>query len=303
MADNLGKFRRFYNDELHQKLVEFEAKRYRLLLRVFFLAFLLVAASILVISLGVFALSFFLVIPWYGWWSYYRRQVHHFREEFKPAVVNEILKFIDPSLRYYHKEHIPRDTFLRAGIFPVNPDYYKGEDYIMGKIGDIFFELCELEVSHPSPLEGKMVNWFEGIFFHANFFNNFKGHIVMIPRAEWQAFIPMIKEFTKYGGGELKNLGDDKFRREFAVYADKDANYRDLLRPTLLRTINNYHLESGKKVYVAFVDSHFFIAIAEPYELLEAHIFISNLDFKTIALFYEELLLFTRIVEDFDVRA
>ena len=57
MEENLGKFRRFYNEQLHQKLVEFEGKRYRLLLVVFFWAFLLVAASITVISLGVFAFA------------------------------------------------------------------------------------------------------------------------------------------------------------------------------------------------------------------------------------------------------
>lgn len=300
--EHLAEFRRFYNNQLHTTLIEFEQKRYRLLFAVLGLAFLLAAITIVVISLGVFALSFFLLIPWYGWLSYYRKRVHAFREEFKPKIVNEILRFIDPSLRYYHEDGIPRDTFRRAGIFPIEPDYYEAQDYIMGKIGDIFFELCELEVMHPSALRGKMVKWFEGIFFHANFHNNFKGHIIMIPRAEWQSFIPVIKGFTKYGGGELHGLGDETFRREFAVYADKDVQYRDLLTPQLLRTINNYHLESNKKIYVAFVDSHFFIAIDEPYELLEAHIFISNLDFRTIALFYEELLLFTRIVEDFDVR-
>lgn len=300
--DRLAEFRRFYNDVLHAKLVEFESKRYRLVFAVLGLAAVLITVSILVISLGVFALSFFLLIPWYGWLSYYRRRVHQFREDFKPTIVNEILKFIDPSLRYYHKEYISRDTFLRAGIFPVNPDYYKGEDYIMGKIGDVFFELCELHIMHPSALRGKMVNWFEGIFFHANFHNNFKGHIVMIPRPEWQSYIPVIKGFTKYGGGEIKGLGNAEFQREFAVYGQKDVHYKELLTPQLLETITNYHHDSGKKVYVAFKDSHFFIAIAEPYELLEAHVFISNLDFKTMGMFYEELLLFTRIVEDFDVR-
>ncbi len=296
-------FRRYYNDHLHGRLVQYERKRYRLLMVVLSLAALLAVISVLVVSLGVFVLSFFLLIPWYAWLVYYRRRVKEFREDFKPAIVSEILEFIDPTLRYYPHDGIPKDTFLRAGIFPIDPSYYVGEDYIMGNIGDVFFELCELHVKHPSVLRGKMVKWFEGIFFHANFHNNFQGHIVMIPRAEWQSFIPMIKGFTKYGGGELKGLGDASFQEEFAVYAQKGAQYRDLLTPALLRTINDYHLQSQKKVYVAFVDTHFFIAIDEPYELLEAHIFVSNLDFQTMAHFYEELLLFTRIVEDFNVRA
>lgn len=295
-------FRKYYNDYLHTELLNFERRRKRLVWLILILCSLLGILSGMVISLGVVALSFFLAIPWYVLIQFLRGKIFTFRDEFKPMVVNAILKFIDPTLKYYHKDFIPEDTFNRARIFPIRPEIYKGEDYIMGKIGEVFFELCELEIYHTANLEGKLVRWFEGIFFHANFHNKFQGRILLVPRPEWQHFIPLLKQFAKYGGGEIKGLGDETFQKEFIVYAEKNVPYKEVLSPTLLKTINAYHLKSKKQVYVSFVDSHFYIAIAEPYELLEAHIFFSNLDFELICMFYQELYMFTRLVEDFDIR-
>ena len=302
MVEDLGALRKFYNDHLHKDLKAFESKRYRLLLVVFSFAFVLIAATVLIITLRVLVLTIFLLIPWYAWLQYYRKRVKAFRAEFKPVIVNKLLAYIDPSFRYYPEDFIPKDSFLRAGIFPKSPDIYRGEDYIMGKIGDVNFELCELTVLENNSVKHKLVNWFEGIFFHANFHNNFHGHLIIIPRSDWQDFIPVIKGFTKYGGEEVKDLKHDAFNKNFMVIAQRNIPYKELLQKRLLDTINNYYQKSKKKVYVSFVDTHFYIGIAEPYELLEAHIFLSNLRFDTIAFFYQELLLFAKIVEDFDMR-
>ncbi len=295
-------FRVYYNEYLHAKLVAMEKRRKRLMFGIIFFALVLIGATVFIISLNVAAMTFFMLIPFYIYINIVRARVYDFKHTFKPMVVNDILQFIDPSLNYFNKEFIPKDTFLRSGIFPINPQIYKGEDYIMGKIGEVAFELCELEIYHPSVLKGKLVDWFKGIFFHANFRNNFTGRIVILPRTEWQTYLNIIKEYTKFGGGEVKGLLNADFQREFAVYAQKDSRYKDVLSNKLLQTILDYKLRHHKKIYVSFKDSHFYIAINEPYELLEAHIFFPNLDFELICMFYEELYLFTRLVEDFDIR-
>ena len=171
----------------------------------------------------------------------------------------------------------------------------------MGKIGEIFFEMCELELYHTSKIKGKLEKWFEGIFFHANFNTNFKGRIVMIPRDDWQLFIPVMKEYTKYGGYELTDTGHPEFDKEFLVYLDRDVNYKEILTPELIEVVNQYHLRSGKKVYASFYNSHFYMAINEPQNLLEASVWHSNLNFELIAAYYQELTMFTGIVKDFDI--
>jgi Protein of unknown function (DUF3137) len=299
---DLKAFRIYYNDYLHRELIKLEKRRKRLVFGIIFFAMLLVGSAIFIISLNVAAMTFFMLIPLYIYLNIVRARIYDFKHTFKPMVVNAILKFIDPNLNYFNKEFIPKDTFVRSGIFPIDPQIYKGEDYIMGKIGEVAFELCELEIYHPSVLKGKLIDWFKGIFFHANFRNTFLGRIVILPRTEWQTYLNIIKKYTKYGGGEIKGLLNAEFQKEFAVYAQKGVRYQDVLSKTLLQTILDYKVQHNKKIYVAFRDSHFYIAINEPYELLEASIFFPNLDFKLLCMFYEELYLFTRLVEDFDIR-
>lgn len=279
----------------------FERQRKQLIFFMSVGVILMLVLTIFVLTLDMFALSIFLFVPWFLLFRFYRYRANLFTAGFKPIVVSSLLDFMDSSLTYYHKDFISKDTFLRSGIFPINPELYYGEDYIMGKIGEIFFEMCELELYHTNKIRGKLDKWFEGIFFHANFNTSFKGRIIMIPRPDWQLFIPVMKEYTKYGGYELTDTGNPKFDKEFLVYIDRDVHYKEILTPELIRAINQYHLKSGKKVYASFYNSHFYMAIDDPQNLLEASVFHANLNFELIAAYYRELTLFTNIVKDFDI--
>ena len=286
---------------MHKELLVFEQQRKRLIFLMSIGVLIMGLATIFVLTLDMFALSIFLFVPWGLLFRFYRYRAHIFTSGFKPIVVSSLLKFLDSNLTYYHKDYISRDTFLRSGIFPIDPDLYYGEDYIMGKIGELFFEMCELELYHTSSVRGKLEKLFEGIFFHVNFNTNFKGRIVLVPRSDWQLFIPVMKNFTKYGGSELTDTGNLEFDKDFLVYMDRGINYKDMLTPELIAMIYDYHKRSGKKVYASFYNSHFYMAINEPQNLLEASVWHSNLNFELIAAYYQELSLFTQIVVDFDI--
>lgn len=297
----VGKFRRYYNDHMHRALIGFERKRKQLLFFMFVGCVVMLVASVFVLTLDLFVLSVVIIIPWLLLLRLYQYQANQFTAGFKPIVVQSILEYMDVNLTYYHKDFISKDTFVRSGIFPQTPELYYGEDYIMGKIGEIFFEMCELQLYHTSHLKGKLEEWFSGIFFHANFNTPFKGRIIMVPRVDWQLFIPVMKNFTKYGGYELKDTGNEVFDREFLVYIDREVHYKDILTPELIQAINEYHLKSGKKVYASFYNSHFYMAIDQPENLLEASVWHANLNFELIAAYYKELLFFTEMVRDFDI--
>jgi hypothetical protein len=300
-VEDIGKFRRFYNDQMHGKLMVFERQRKQLLALMFLGALLMLLLTIFVLNLGMFALSIFLFVPWVLLFRFYQHRAEIFKAGFKPIVVSSLLEFMDSSLTYYHRDFISKDTFLRSRIFTINPELYDGEDYIMGKIGEIFFEMCELKAHYTDRVKGTLETLFEGIFFHANFNTHFEGRIVMIPRDEWQRFIPVMKDYTKYGGYELKNTGNAVFDKEFIVYLDREVHYKEILTPELITAINQYHINSGKKVYASFYNSHFYMAIKEPKNLLEASVWHSNLNFELIVSYYIELTLFTKIVKDFDI--
>ncbi|MCH2021452.1 MAG: DUF3137 domain-containing protein [Saprospiraceae bacterium] len=297
---NSGKLKRYFNEYIHTELLVFERHRKKLLFFMFLGGVLLGAVSFFVFTLDIFALSVFMFIPWGMLFYFYKFQVQVFTDGFKPIVVKLLLKHMNSRLNYYHKEYISKDTFLRSSIFPMNPDMYRGEDYIMGKIGEIFFELCELQIYHNSNLKGKLQKWFDGIFLHVNFNTSFKGRILMIPKSDRQSFFSVMKSYTKYGGHELIDTGNPEFDQEFIVYIDKGVNYSEMITPELITTVYDYYKKNGKKVYASFYNSHFYMAIKEPKNLLEARMFRSNLNFELIAEYYQELNKFTQLVSDFD---
>lgn len=299
--ENTAAFRRHYNDHLHADLMRFERKRRWFVVGIVSLFMLMAVLTYLVLKSGVVALVLFFIIPWIGWWALTRYLIKQYKASFKPLVVQSILQFIDPELRYYQEEYIAKDTFMRSSLFGFLPDVYKGEDYIMGKIGAVSFEMSELELYHPSEFTGRMERLFRGIFFHANFQKNFEGRIIVIPNKGWQRFLPTIKEMTKYGAYELNNLHDEAFNETFLVYADPTVQVGQILTPELVDAIMRYKQKNPKELFISFVNSHFYVAIDEPYDLLEPNVFLANVDFELVKEFYEELLLLTSIVEDFDV--
>lgn len=298
--EDIGKFRRFYNDHLYRRLVIFEKKRIKLLFSMTIGGVLLLLLTVFILRLEMFALSIFLVVPWFLLVHFYRHQSEIFRAEYKPIVMKGLLEFIEGNLTYYHQEYISKDTFERSRIFPYKADDYQGEDYIMGKIGEIFFELCELEIRHNSKVRKRLDCWFSGIFFHANFNTKFEGRIVMIPRNDWQKFIATMKDYVRHGGYELMNTGNKDFDEAFIVYLDRNIHYKEILTPELLAAILQYRVKTDKKVYASFFNSHFYMAIDEPDNLLNASLLYSNNSFERIVNYYRELRLFTQIVRDFD---
>ncbi len=299
--EDLKAFRRYYNEHLHARLVVFERRRWLLLAMISLGVLVLLGIMLLVLSVRMTALLLFLPIPFWTFYEIIKRQIRAYKKSFKPLVVQAILDFIDPRLKYYPEQYVPYDTFNRSNIFPIEPAVYLGEDYIIGKIGEVSFEMCELHIQHPSYIKGRLEKLFDGIFFHAKFNYNSKGRIIIIPRHRWQRFIRTMKNITRYGGYEIKETGNPVFDKEFLVYADPKVHYKEILTAGLLNTINNYHLEAKKEIYASFVDSHFYMAISEPYHLLDAHVFSSNVNFELISAYYQELYVFTRLVEDFDI--
>ena len=299
--EDLEAFQQFYDADLKPQLLRFEKRRKRLLLSMGLGVLVLILGSIGIFSFGLFSLSVFLVIPWFLLFRFFRYRAAVFRAGYKPIVMKALLDYMDDNLTYYAREYISKDTFERSHIFPNTIRQYKGEDYIMGKIGEIFFEMCELEIFHINPIQGRLERWFGGIFFHANFNTAFKGRVVMLPRSRRQDFLATIKYYTRYGGYELTETGDEVFDDAFLVYLDRDVPYKDILTPELIAAIKQYRFSSGKQVYASFYNSHFYVAIDEPQNLLQASVWHSNLSFERIVAYYTELLLFTQIVRDFDI--
>ena len=183
----LEDFRIFYNHTIHPELLRMERKRRRLLLLIV-LSFLLLFGLFVIgiwLEVMVITLTLMLFVGVYLFILYGR--VRNFVETFKPNIVNLITDFIDDGigygdLIYDQNKFIPKSKFQASQIFGASPDLYEGEDYLKGIIGDVPFELCELNVREESKVRQRLNYVFKGVFLAATITIPVRGKVLVLPR-------------------------------------------------------------------------------------------------------------------------
>lgn len=305
MMKRLDEFRIFYNKTIHPELLRLERSRIRLLRLMFFSAILLSGIIVLEIYLRLFVVTIFLSLPIVLLMSYLGYRIRDFIRTFKPNIMNLLLDFIDDGLNrgtltYEQKNHISKDTFKESGLFTLG-QFYKGEDYIQGKVGEMDFELSELDVRAVSPVSNQLDTVFKGVFLYAIFTEDTKGDIKIWPRKRIQHFTKAIKAFTWEGAKNVDHeILNDAFREHFITFALEDTHVAGILSDPMQEAIANYVFETDKELFMAFNNKLIFIGVTEEKDLLEPYVFRSNLSFDLVREFFEDINLLLRIVEDFD---
>jgi hypothetical protein len=289
-------FRIFFNQTLNVQLRELEKKR-RALLRLLSVLALAVALMLwTALTTEIMALSLALCLPilalvYGGLW---RARV--FKNRFKPQIIPEILKTLDPEYRYYPGEHIAKDTFLRSGIFGVVPQLYRGEDYIKGRWGEWDFELSELVVRHPSLARGGMAVLFRGIFLHVATPLGYEGSALLLPQAEVNHLGRSIRAMLRRGA-ERRPVPIGVKDWKFAFFLNPQDTCRHLFPPSSLRAIADFQQQTGHRLYLSYRDGHYYLALEQPKDLLEPSVFRSNIDFERTYTFYRQLSMLTGLIQ------
>ncbi len=220
--------------------------------------------------------------------------------------MNLILDFIDDGLNrgtltYEQSRSISKEVFFDSGLFVTSGKFYKGEDYISGKVGEMDFELSELDVRHVSPVSNKLDSIFKGVFLHAVFPEKAQGEIKIWPRNRFQHYSRSVKAFTWQEAINVDyEIMNDWFRSQFVTYALPDTHVIGTLSDPMQEAIANYVYETGKELFMAFSDEMIYVAVSEEKDLLEPYIFRSNLSFELVREFFEDVNLLIKIIEDFD---
>lgn len=302
---SLEEFRIYYNHTIHPELMRMERKRKRLLWLLLSSLLLLGIVLFFQFYLNVLVLSLFLFIPFGLYISYILYRIQRFRSTFKPQVVNLILDFIDDSLNFgtlhYDSERfIDKKRFQESLLFATVATAYNGEDFISGKIGELDFEMCELQVRELSKVRNRLNYVFRGVFLHTAFNFNLPGEIIVLPRAFKQYHSRTIRVFNGRGGEEVNEGLQPDFMEAFMTYATPNSRLSQLLSQNMQDALVNYRLKSNKEIYVSFIKTDIYIAITEPKDLLEPFIFSSNAHFGLVHEFFEDINLLLKIVEDMD---
>lgn len=302
----LEQFRIYYNRTIYPELVRLERQRRRLLRLVFTSALVLTGLIVVALYLRILALGLVLLLPIAAYIAYLLFRIRKFIRTFKPHVMELVLDFIDDGpnrgeMKYDPVRFLSREQFKESRIFTGPTPFYQGEDFIEGRVGEMDFELCELDVREISPVRNRLDQVFKGVFLHATFPEEAEGEIVVWPRALRQFHSRSIRAFTWYGAHSVDHeILHDEFRELFLTFATEDTHVAGILTEPMQEAIVRYKQQTGKEIFASFLNQKIYIAVTEEKDILEPYLFRSNLSFDLVREFFEDVNLLLDIVEEFD---
>lgn len=297
----LAEFRLYYNRVIVHELRALEARRRRMIFGLVLVILFVIAALILIIKQHIPALSLFFWIPLLFLYQYLVRKFTQYKKAFKPRVVNLILKFMHESLLYAPDEGISEERFMQCEIFGDDaPSSYQSEDSIKGNLGSVYFEMAEVFARQTPRVEGAPNILFRGLFFYTKIKETFTGRILILPKVEAAYLIRSIKSITRNGGSQAE-INDDAFNKYYVAYADNPSDVSNLLTDNIIQDIVDYYDKYKKKIYLSFSEGCFYVAVANDHDILEPNYWTSNVSFKLVKSYFDDLTLITSIASDFDL--
>ena len=316
MVKSMQEFKAFYESELMPVLQSFESRRKRILKTVSITALVVaVVAAVVILSvselrqnpvgMGVVGVIGLVLVGVVGF-LISRGFVH----DFKVAVIGEIVKYVDSSLRYAPKNRISEHKFRGSRIFEHRIDRYRGEDHVSGKLGATEVEFSEIHaeyktVTHDSKGR-RRTHWhtiFKGLFFVADFNKDFAHLTVVLPDTAEKIFGFLGKSLQNlnFTRGELVKLEDPEFEKEFVVYGDDQVEARYILSTSLMQRITEFKRKTKCPIFLSFVNSSVHVAVRTKRNMFEPRIFRTLLNFEVVREYLEDLQLALGIVEDLNL--
>jgi len=302
----IDEFRIYYNHTIHPELMRLERSRLRLLRLLLLSGIIMLGLLALGLYLQIAPLVLALMLPFAVYTGYLIDRIRRFMRTFKPHIVRLILDFIDNevnygTLSYEAKKRIPKSRFLESKIFATRAQFYEGEDYIKGKVGEMEFEMSELDVRENAPVNARLETIFQGVFLCALFNEPTEGSLVVWPRKMRRFLTRSIKNYTWDGGGNVdEEIMNERFRETFLVYATEDTHVIGILPEPMQEAIMEFCDKSKKEMFFAVHGREIYVGVSEPKDLLEPFIFRSNLSFELVREFFENITLLLKVVEVFD---
>jgi len=303
----LEEFQDFFENSLKTDLIGLDNRRKRIIKKTSIIigSFLGITAitSIIgfywgvVIALGLALVLFFI-------WAYDK----HFYNDFKHQVINRIVYFISPDLKYDPKSFVNVAEFTASRIFLTNIDRYNGDDMVQGLIDKTEMRFSELKAEYKvTTTDGKgrrQTTWhtiFKGLFFVADFNKDFQGSTVVVPNSFGKGLGFLKKLMGANRREKLVKLEDVNFTKDFNVYGDDQVQARYILSTTLMERIVNFKRKHKKNIYLSFVDSKMYLAVPYRKDLFEPSYLKSLVNFKVVSSYFEDLQLATGIVDDMNL--
>jgi hypothetical protein len=224
-----------------------------------------------------------------------------FRLDFKRAVIEPIIQFINPNLSYSPQGSVSNESFNHSRLSLYSSNRHMGEDLVEGIIGNALVKLSEavfMYVIHRRTAKRKEIvhDLFRGLFFVADFGVKFQKATIIIPRKGRQK-IGMLKPYRERTE-QLFKINHPEFNREFDVYTEDPAEAKLLLTNSFLQRVIDLRQKQSGNVSLSFVDSFLFIALEKNVNLLEPPLFKKLTGLDVVKPYFEQVLLMVSLLDE-----
>lgn len=221
--------------------------------------------------------------------------------DYKEAVVRQSLQYLDPSLAYEPEQHISYENYQASGLFTERPASFTGDDLITGNFKGVPVQLSELTALQlVNPKKKKYRVLFQGLFMVAEYPASFRGRTYILPDT--------LPQHLKYAGELARKLNsyrgiyvrapEERFRRQYATYADEPLQAEQLLSTELMDKIQYLAKVTGGEISVSFIGNKIYLAANTNKELFKVDTARSLYSTGSLKNFYREFLSLFSLLED-----
>lgn len=320
-GENLSDINGFYDSKLKPIINELEKERKKIKQKgikflLIPLVTLIILSLIIALNTGmmqilivVFIISFIILA------IAYNKITGPYVDNFKTKVISKLVEFVDRDLEYDHNNYIDEMTFKESRLYEHRIDDYDGEDYIGGMVGKTHIEFSEVLARYKTETHtknGTRTTWhtlFDGLFFSADFNKKFTSDLIIKPdlAEKWFGnFGKKLQKLNVFQHGQLIELEDPDFEREFKVYGTDQTEARYILTPVMMEKILQLNskilMREQKRISLSFINSRLYLALPLNKNLFEPSIFGKEVVREQDILdYYEYIKLMTNIVDDLDL--
>jgi len=233
------------------------------------------------------------------------KKLAEIRDQFKRSVIVKIVEFVDPAMEYSENLMISEEEYVNSKIFPIKPQVFRGEDYVVGSEGEVSYKFSELRArNYLKDHRGRkaFLTMFHGLFFIAEFEDSFGSETIVLPdtaQKVFGGFGEFIQKHNIFRDHRIE-IDDPEFGKEFVVYGDNIMASKKVLTPALMKRITEFKKMTGHKVYLSLVGNKMNVAIPLVQDLFEPPVFGSMLHYDTIYENYKYLKLSRGLLKDLD---
>ncbi|HNU89234.1 MAG TPA: DUF3137 domain-containing protein [Ferruginibacter sp.] len=201
----------------------------------------------------------------------YAQRTDRFTAAFKKAVIKTIIDDVCTGLVYKPDECISTREYKTSSLYRYRYDYFDGDDYIEGIIGNISFHCSELCVK--SDYAGnKQIFVFKGLFFVAKINDRFSGGTYVWPRNRAQlATSIMDQRYRLLPMPEVADVhfDDEEFSTQFRVCSTWPEQAKEILSPQVRTSLVSMSRLMNIALSVSFVAGLCYIGVPVRDDLLE----------------------------------